>query len=344
MNTPITAELLWRVHRTALGGVSAATGDPLPMTLAENKFPAVKMSHWAMTLVHARLTGNVDPPLPDGMTPVEQELVLGRLRDAGLLPEPVPSVEANTIGALVDRVLSPPTMGMGGGSKAEEAAQERHKAECATALRVAYMNHTDAASRAVLRALCPLVGIETGSGSVDLKDAAKGMQELAKAGQAFGLGTDAKQTTAKALFDRIKDLAPKSVGGNLGQPSAYADHEENTELATLAHSFKAVCEGLAASSPVMATLESFAEPVRVETTQPEIRAGVTIWDWGSLSRGAVAALCQARGVSTLAGSSNEALMAEAMRRGLIPMADATGSEPIHVDGAPDASCVPDAGF
>ncbi len=51
--TPITAELLWLIHRAALGGVSAATGDKLPETLAENKFKAVKMSHYGMAVVMA---------------------------------------------------------------------------------------------------------------------------------------------------------------------------------------------------------------------------------------------------------------------------------------------------
>jgi hypothetical protein len=82
----ITAENLWLSHRAALGGVSGATGAALPATLDEVTFPAVRMSHWGMALVLCRNIGHEDPPIPQGMTQAEADVVLARLDDAGLLP------------------------------------------------------------------------------------------------------------------------------------------------------------------------------------------------------------------------------------------------------------------
>ncbi len=82
---PITAELLWHIHRTALGGVSGATGAPLPEQLEDVKFIAVKQSHYGMALVIARSTGAEDPPLPQGMTEAERDEVIRRLDEKGFL-------------------------------------------------------------------------------------------------------------------------------------------------------------------------------------------------------------------------------------------------------------------
>jgi hypothetical protein len=80
------AHTLWRIHHTALGGVSGATGAKLPETLDEVQFPAVRMSHWGMAVVIARHTGEPDPPLPAGMTEAERDEVLLRLDEKALLP------------------------------------------------------------------------------------------------------------------------------------------------------------------------------------------------------------------------------------------------------------------
>lgn len=82
----VTAEKLWLVHRAALGGVSAATGAALPVTLDEVPFPAVKAAHWGMAVVVCRFRLQGDPPLPAGMTAAEAQTILARLDEAGLLP------------------------------------------------------------------------------------------------------------------------------------------------------------------------------------------------------------------------------------------------------------------
>jgi len=253
MTKSITAEQLWLVHRTALGGVSAATGDQLPETLADNKFPAVKMSHYGMALVMARLANMADPRPPEGLTQWDCESVIHRLRQADLLPPVAPRTAPNQV-----------TDGYHGSITIDDLEKNAK-----TLSETSKMFQTSA---------CP----DNGSGA------------------GFVWGAE-KNAAAGALFKRIVELVPNSVGCSLGGPIDRHD-DSKTELATLAHSFKAVCEGVAASAPV--TLESVAEPLRPE---------MTVRDLVELPEALIRELCALRGIR---------------------LAD----EPLRVSGAPDASC------
>lgn len=221
--------------------------------------------------------------------------------------------QSNSIGALVDRVLNPPTMGMGGGSKTEEAAQDRHRAECHAALQLALMNYTDSASQTVLRALGTILWCKPQDVAAELKSLDEGLRLLAKSGEAFG--SDTKQKAADAMLTYIAD--------NVRNP-------EIAEFAQLARAFNDVCQGLAASPPV--TLEAIAEPVRTEP-----RTGVTIWDFNALTQREVAMLAEARGVlqpRSLRDCSDDELAAEVARRSVAGMAHVA----VVVPGTPDSSC------
>lgn len=75
----LTAEDLWLVHRAALGGKSAITGQALPPSLSV--CPAgVKASHYAMALYAAIATGNEEPPVPLGLPADQAESVAAKVR------------------------------------------------------------------------------------------------------------------------------------------------------------------------------------------------------------------------------------------------------------------------
>ncbi len=81
-NPGITAEMLWAVHRMALGGKSSATGAPLPDSFGDIPEGA-RRAHWAMA-VAARLT--VDraapvPPMPLGMSEETAARIVGEVQE-----------------------------------------------------------------------------------------------------------------------------------------------------------------------------------------------------------------------------------------------------------------------
>jgi hypothetical protein len=71
---PITANLLWTIHRAALGGKSSVTGAELPRYLDECP-PGARAAHYAMALAAA---WHVDPtatvPVPTGVSPDDAAL------------------------------------------------------------------------------------------------------------------------------------------------------------------------------------------------------------------------------------------------------------------------------
>lgn len=75
---------------------------------------------------------------------------------------PVKRVRSD-LALLVDKVLNPPTMGVGGGSKTEESAQDRHKAECIEEIQRAQSTAQHPAEIELLRALQTCVSGSAGN-------------------------------------------------------------------------------------------------------------------------------------------------------------------------------------
>ncbi len=57
----ITAEILWKAHRSILGGKSSATGAPLPERLDDTP-PGAQAAHWGLAYLFA-CARNEEPPL-----------------------------------------------------------------------------------------------------------------------------------------------------------------------------------------------------------------------------------------------------------------------------------------
>ncbi len=71
IKAPLTADFLWHIHRTALGGKSSATGATLPVELADAP-PGARLAHYAMALAAARHADpTADIPVPAGVSPEE---------------------------------------------------------------------------------------------------------------------------------------------------------------------------------------------------------------------------------------------------------------------------------
>lgn len=70
---------------------------------------------------------------------------------------------ANAAGALVTKALNYPSMGVGGGSKTEEGAQDKHQAECIAELqrlRALSQRSQDPALHTILDAVAGVLRVE----------------------------------------------------------------------------------------------------------------------------------------------------------------------------------------
>ena len=77
----LTPAEVWLVHRAALGGFSAITGDPLPETLADCKV-GVQEAHYAIAVGAALRAGiaAAEVPLPPLVTAERAEKLAGVAR------------------------------------------------------------------------------------------------------------------------------------------------------------------------------------------------------------------------------------------------------------------------
>lgn len=65
-NAPLSAQDLWTLHREILGGVSSATGAPLPEPVDACP-PGAQAAHWGFAYLVSRLCGAEMPSRPEGL-------------------------------------------------------------------------------------------------------------------------------------------------------------------------------------------------------------------------------------------------------------------------------------
>jgi hypothetical protein len=332
MNTLITAELLWLVHRAVLGGVSAATGDPLPPTLAENKIHAVKLSHYGMALVAARLAGQRMLPLPDGVTMAEAQMIGQRLGKAGLLPElksAVDSAEAS------------------GSFSADDATKWLNQfVEDSAAF--SGMPGTVQALDAIAKAC---------GGSVDVRKAIDHIIQSTVA--------DKKRRAANVLFDRVAKAASSGEYSIANLASAFASVCQGL-AASPPTALEQIAEPVQMEPRTGITIWDFNTLTQAEVAMlAEARGVLQPRSLRDCSDAEVASECERRGFKCAIvapeppwdlgrRTTAEPLRPEMTVRDLVELPESLirelcslrgirlANEPLHVDGSESASCVADS--